>query len=94
MSEETKFKKSLALNTLTVQVAAHEQGTGALIDLDRTSTHTIGIYEPGPSPEHPVKLVEKIDGHAVIPSGYEKVCDGKVWIVNQKRDVVAIRKSI
>ncbi len=83
------FKKTLSLEMLEIEVGAFENLQGPLKALDRTNAKTVGTYKLGRRPTPTVKLMLA----GPVPSGFTKVCEGPVWIVSQKQDVMAIRKN-
>jgi hypothetical protein len=83
------FSKTLSLETLETEVAAFENLQGPLKALDRTDSKSIAIYKLGRRPTPTVKLMLA----GPVPTGFTKVCEGPVWIVSQKQNVMAIRKN-
>ena len=92
MTEKTKlFDKQLSLAQLQVQVGATEALYGPLKALGHNQANSAATYTLGLHPTPVVELRPKA-GNAV-PDGFSKVCEGKVWVLGQLQDVVAIRKN-
>ena len=87
------FEKSLNLADLRRQLANQEIANGKLVSLGHNATVTVGVYEAGDPPPRRLKLVQAVNGQAVIPVGATKLCDGVVWITNQLQTVVAYRPA-
>lgn len=82
--------KGNPLDDLNEEVNANEQALGPLTGLGHTANETISVYEDGPAPEKPVKVLPDAEG--TIPDNHILVCKGTVWIVGQKQKVIAVRE--
>ena len=93
MSKVINFLPGLSLEDLQIQLCAYENNPGPLLDLERTTDFTAGIFEEGPPPDKSLELLLKVNGQANVPTGYDKVCDGKIWVLNVPQSVLVIRKQ-
>jgi hypothetical protein len=88
-TQRTKyFDKGFSLDELERELANYEKGKGPIKALGRTTAKTAATFTLGP---RPTPLVELVTGTGA-PDGYDLVCSGGVWILNNPQDISAVRK--